>query len=336
MGLREFILALEKEIKYKQNSLNRWHLVFKYTWFRVALIFFTMFLISSLSTNGFLSKVNLQNLFRQASIIGIVAIGMTLVIICRNIDLSVGSMVAFVATISMLLQGTLNNISIILISIVVGVTLGLINGVFIGYLGFDSFLITLSTWMIYRGMCFVLTGGRRFTKIGPGYGVLGKSNIEGIPVIVIIFITLVIIMEIFLNRTTFGRSLRYIGGNETAAFYSGIKVWLIKTISFVINGFFCGIAAVIFTSRYQVVYPLTTADGFEFTAIASVILGGTTLIGGRGSVIGTFFGVMILSLIQNELNLLGISPYYHRLITGIIIVLAVVFQHIQIRKKFNE
>jgi len=297
--------------------------------FRIGIVFIALYTASVFLGEGFISPANQKNLLRQISTEGIIAIGMTFVFITRGIDLSVGSIMGLVATTAMLLQESMGSVPIILICLLVGCAAGLINGFFIGLMRLDSFLVTLSTWMIYRGLCFLLTGGERLSGTQDGYNRIGQGYLGEIPIPVIILLTLVILSQLILSRTLFGRAVRYIGGNETASFYSGFRVSVLRAATFTLSGLFCAIAAIVFSSRFSVVYPLETGSGYEFTTIAAVVLGGTTFLGGKGSIIGTFIGIMIISLLQNVLNLMDIQPHYHKLLTGTIIVAAVIMQYLR-------
>jgi ribose transport system permease protein len=319
----------ETTLSVRKPPISAWRRWIHEPEFRIGIVFIIFYIISSFLSDGFFTAINQKNLFRQISIEGIVAIGMTFVFITRGIDLSVGSIMGLVATTALLLQDSLDLAPIILICLLIGCTAGLINGLFIGLMRLDSFLVTLSTWMIYRGLCFLLSRGERLSGTQDGYEKIGQGYVCDIPVPVIIFILLVVISQLVLFKTWYGRAVRYIGGNETAALYSGFRVPLLRTLTFTLSGLFCAIAAVVFSSRFGVVYPLETGAGYEFTTIAAVVLGGTTFLGGKGSIIGTFIGIMIISLLQNILNLMDVSPYYHKFVTGVIIVAAVIMQHLR-------
>ena len=309
--------------------VSKIHELGRFSWSGILFVFCLLYFGSSVASPVFLTQINQLNLFRQAAIDGIIASGMTFVLISGGLDLSVGSIFAFVAMLSILAQGHLPLFGIIALCLVAGVLAGMSNGVLVGIVRLDAFLVTLATQLVYRGLTFLITAGQRLSGVNSDYEFFGKGMAGPIPVPIIIFLSLAVASQLLLAKTVFGRMVRYVGANQLASSYSGIRVTSTKIAVFGVSGLMCAISAIVYTSRIGVVYPLFTGDGFEFTAIAASILGGTSLNGGVGSIVGTFMAVMILSLLKNVLNLLNVTPYFHQIISGGIIVVSVLLRDIR-------
>lgn len=274
----------------------------------------------------FLSQANILNIFRQISINSIISIGMTLVILTGGIDLSVGSILAFSSAImaSMLASGS-NTILSFIICILIGLVVGGINGFFISKIKLQAFIVTLVSMTFLRGATLVFTDGRPITvyEAGELFENIGGGYLLNIPIPIFIMVILFAVFYYILNKTKFGRYTYAIGGNEEATKLSGINTEKVKIWIYSLSGALAAIAGIILSSRLLSAQP-TAGEGFELDAIAAVVLGGTSLSGGIGTITGTALGAVIIGILSNALNLLDVSSYYQMMIKATVILLAVI------------
>lgn len=289
----------------------------------LALIILMIFV--SILNPTFLQANNLMNLMRQLIINGFIALGMTFVILTGGIDLSVGSTLALTSAIfAGLLQNGMNTGLAILVAVGLGLILGLINGILITKGKLAPFIVTLATMTIFRGLTLVYTDGRPIAgpKDNFAFKFLGKGQFFGIPFQVILFILAFLILWIILNKTSLGRKIYAVGGNEKASFISGINIDKVKIWVYVISSLMAVLSGLVLTSRLNSAQP-TAGAAYEMDAIAAVVLGGTSMTGGSGSLTGTLIGILILGVLNNGLNLLGVSSFYQQIVKGIVILIAV-------------
>lgn len=286
----------------------------------------SLMLFMSTLSSVFLSTNNILNILRQASINGVVAFGMMTVILSAGIDLSVGSVLAVSSMImAIMITAGVNQFLAIGVALIIGLLIGLINGLLISKGKLQPMIATLSTMMVFRGVTLYISNGVPVSRLGDGFlGWIGRGNVMGIPTPVYVLILVTIVMAIILNYTTFGKKIYAIGGNIKAARLSGIKVENMLIYVYMISGFLSALAGIILTSRIDSAVP-TAGQSFELNAIAAVVIGGASLQGGRGRVVGTFFGILIIAVIANGLNIIGTSAYLQQIMTGIIIISAVIF-----------
>lgn len=291
----------------------------------LGLVFILIFLIIIFSTISeyFLTSRNLLNITRQISINLIVAIGMTFVILTGEIDLSVGSIAALagVATGSVIVSTSSIFLGIVA-GIFVGVLVGLLNGILTVYGKVQSFIVTLAMLGLARGLALVWTDGKPISGLPKNFEILGAGYFGIIPVSTIIAILIFIITFIIFSRTKHGIYIRSIGANREAARLSAIPVKQYRIIAFLLSGLLSAIGGIIITSRLISAQP-TAAVGMELNVIAAVILGGASLSGGIGTVTGTLLGAIIIGVINNGMNLIGISAFFQQIVKGIIILVAV-------------
>lgn len=274
-------------------------------------------------SDRFLTVNNLLNVARQISINAIISVGMTLVILTGGIDLSVGSIVALTGSITAgLLVGGQGILPAILLGMVIGSLLGLFNGVLITRAEIPPFIATLGTMTVARGLTLVYTDGRPITGMEDVFRYLGGGYIIGIPVPVVIMVVIFAMAYVMLKKTRFGRYIYAIGGNEEAARLSGINTKKILLSVYVLGGLLAGISGIIMASRLNSAQP-TAGVSFELDAIAAVVLGGTSLSGGVGTIGGTLIGALIIGVLDNGLNLLNVSSFYQQIAKGLVILLAV-------------
>lgn len=282
-------------------------------------------IIISALNSAFLEPSNLFNLLRQVSINGLIAFGMTFVILTGGIDLSVGSTLALSsAMIAILMVSGFDSIVSLLIGCIFGAILGAINGLLITLGKMAPFIATLATMTVFRGLTLVITDGNPITNLNGSYAfqLFGRGYFLGIPVPAVTMFITFIILYIILHKTVFGRQTYAMGGNEKAAFISGIKVNKLKVMIYSLAGLMSAMAGAILTSRLNSAQP-TAGMSYELDAIAAVVLGGTSLTGGKGRILGTLIGVLIIGVLNNGLNLLGVSSFYQQVVKGVVIIIAV-------------
>lgn len=274
---------------------------------------------------SFISPSNLLNLLRQVAANGFIAFGMTFVILTGGIDLSVGSTLALSSALTAgLISNGVNAMIAVLVGLVSGGFLGALNGILISKGKMAPFIATLATMTIYRGTTLVYTNGNPITGIGDSFffSFIGRGYLFRIPFPVVLMFLVFILLFLLLHKTSFGRKTYAIGGNEKAAYIAGVKIDKIKILIYTISGVMASISGMIITSRLNSAQP-TAGQSYEMDAIASVVLGGTSLSGGRGRIFGTLVGALIIGTLNNGLNLLGVSSFYQQIVKGIVIVIAV-------------
>ena len=309
----------------RKQPLKIGDLLKKYNLLVLLLVFV---IISSVLSPNFLTIGNLLNLLQQASIPGIVAIGMTVVIIIGGIDLSVGSVAAFAGMISaILISKGMPAVIAVLAGVLLGAALGLITGILISKFGLPDFIATLAMMEIARGAALLTTEGvpvfglpSSFKFIGGGF--IGKVSVSGI-----IWIILTVVFALMLKYTSFGRSLYAIGGNREAAMLSGIKTTRNYAIAYVLSACLAAFSGLLTASWLATGQP-TACDGMELNAIAASVIGGASLAGGIGSVVGTFGGVFLLQIITNIFNLVGLASFYQQIAKGVIIIAALLLNRV--------
>ncbi|MGH7748081.1 MAG: ABC transporter permease [Candidatus Dormibacteria bacterium] len=313
----------------------------------LGILLVVMAVVNLLSHGHFLTPENLTNVLRQITYNAILGVGQTFVIITAGIDLSVGSLIELSGVVmagfanAMPFGGLPLIVATLLVGVAVGATAGFVNALPVVRLNLPPFITTLAMMLMARGLAFRLANGRpipvnsdAFNGIGTGSlfaGVLRPLGIPGIPIAVLWMVAIVVGFAILLTRTRFGRYVFAIGGNEEAARLAGIPVARIKTLVYVISGACAAVAGLLLMSRFQSGSP-NTGIGTELQAIAAVVVGGTSLMGGRGSVIGTFFGALLIGILNNVMNLIGIESYTQDIVLGGVIVIAVVAD--ELRKRY--
>ncbi|AVD57298.1 MULTISPECIES: ABC transporter permease subunit [Heyndrickxia] len=289
------------------------------------LAFILLFIVVAILNPSFIAPLNLLNLLRQVSINALIAFGMTFVILTGGIDLSVGSTLALSSALmaGMIVSG-LDPILAIIVSAFIGALLGAVNGLFITKGKVAPFIATLATMTIYRGLTLVYTNGNPIAGLGDhlAFQLFGRGYFIGIPVPAITMVITFVILWFILHKTSFGRKTYAIGGNEKAAFVSGIKVDRMKWMIYSLAGLLAALAGSILTSRLNSAQP-TAGVSYEMDAIAAVVLGGTSLSGGKGRIFGTLVGALIIATLNNGLNLLGVSSFYQQVVKGVVILIAV-------------
>lgn len=287
--------------------------------------FVALIVIFAMASPVFLTPENFANIGRQTTLVSIMAVGMTLVIISGEFDLSVGSVMALAGVVAALAMQRFGDVWLVgaVVAIATGAAVGLINGLLTTLLSIPSFLITLGSLSIARGLALLATGTRPVNIIDESYyAIFGEGHLLGIPVPIIWTIVVAIAGIVLLHFSTFGRQIFATGGNTTAARYTGIDTRRVKTLCLIIAGALAGLAALVLTARSHAARP-DAGTGIELDVIAAVILGGAALAGGRGTIIGALIGSLMIGVLNNGLNLVGVDPSLQLAVKGLIIWFAV-------------
>ena len=285
--------------------------------------------------DGFATGSNLLNLLRQAAFNGLIAFGMTLVILSDGIDLSVGSVFAIAAIIcAELIMAGMNTVLAVLIALVAGTLLGLISGFLVAKCRLQAFIATLITMTAYRGVAYIITDGRPISRLAESatsgaffFKAMGKGNLLifetiKIPIPALILIIAFVVVWFVLTKTTFGRRIYATGSNAKCAKLVGVDTAKVKMACYGISGFLASLAGLLMCSRLNAAQP-TFGDGYELDAIAATALGGTSMAGGRGKITGTIAGVLIIAVLNNGMNIMNISSYYQQVVKAVVILVAV-------------
>ena len=293
-----------------------------------------LIVIVSLATPKFLTQSNILNLFKANSVNAIISCGMLMAILMGEIDISVGSIVGLSGVIA---AYTITNLNfplfiVVPLTILVGGAVGLVNGFFISYLQVPAFVATLATQCIGRGLTEILTNGVTIRIRNDVYTGLGNNTIGPVSITIFYAVAVLILTWFLLNLTRFGYYVYALGGNKVAAQYSGVNVKKFNMLPYILIGLFSGLGGMIWSARLGSAAAML-GSGFEMDAIAAVVIGGTSMSGGVGTVGGTFIGILIIGVITNGLNLMGINAFWQDVFKGLIIMAAVVFDVMRKRKK---
>lgn len=301
--------------------------------FSTFIILLIMVIICSVLSPNFFTTTNLTNILKQVSIVTILSFAQGMIIISGEIDLSIGTLAGMAGTYSCILYVAIGNLFLaFMFGILLGAAVGAVNGLFVAHFGLPSFIVTLAMQSITFGSICLYTKGNNIYKIG-NYKVLGQGTIGGfLPVTVLFMLIMFIIIHIILKYTKFGRYIYAIGGNKEAANAAGIQVQKTKWITFIISGVFAAIAGMIMMGRLNAGIPSEGA-GYETDAIMATVVGGTSFSGGAGSAIGTLVGSLIIGILNNIMNLMGVESYAQKIIKGFLIIFAVLLDVYSKNKK---
>jgi ribose/xylose/arabinose/galactoside ABC-type transport system permease subunit len=304
-----------------------------------------LFVVNAFAHGNFLSAQNITDVFRQIAVNAIMAVGQTFVIITAGIDLSVGSLLGLCGVVAAMIANAVHLggpgtfVVTLLITLGVGCLAGYVNAVPVVKLNLPPFITTLAMMQVARGVAFILAHGQpiplhasaAFDWLGTGYLLNRLPGFPGIPYAVVVMALVAVVFSIVLGRTAYGRYVLALGGNEEAARLAGIGTARVKTLVYVISGGCAAIAGVLLTARFASGAP-QNGSGYELQAIAAVVVGGTSLMGGRGSIVGTFFGALLIGVLYNVMNLLHVESYTQLIVLGVVILLAVVLD--ELRKRY--
>lgn len=294
----------------------------------LTIVIVALCIVSAIINPNFLTWSNFMTIFQQITVLGILTGAMLLLLVNGMLDLSYGALIGLcgVALTGMITAG-INPILSLIVMFLIATAGGLFNGLIVTKFKTNPLIITIGTGYIFSGIALVWSQGT-YQSMGGHLGYIGTGKIGPIPIMVILLIVVLAIIHIILRYTPYGRRLHIIGGNEEVAFLSGINVNKYKIITFTLGGFICGLAAFVLVSRIGSALP-TNGVGYELRALAACIIGGATFSGGKGTVIGAFLGVLLLGIISNAMNILGVDPFFQTAILGVIIVVAVIVSNLK-------
>ena len=301
-----------------------------------------LFVFFSLATDHFFALQNVENILVQTSTIGLIALGLTLVMINGNIDLSVGAILALAATLAVDLQGRealsfmgeWSLVVAVLAALLCGALLGGLNGLVVWKTGVDSFIVTLGAMLGIRGIVFVYTKEQSFYASSFAYSDFGSSSIGPLPTLAVLFIACALIIHLLLSRTVHGRNTYAVGGNREAAVNAGIRVGPHMVVNFMIGGFFAALAGLALSTQMGASTPNMGRE-YELWTITAIVLGGTKLTGGSGSIIGTLGGVLAIGILRNGMNLMQVPSFYVLVVLGVILIAVLVLDK-QLTRKTSE
>jgi ribose transport system permease protein len=317
----------------KSTSMNKSSptRLFRHVWdeYNIIVVTVVIFIVAGLIAPRFLTTMNILLVLRHSAVIGIIAMGMTFVIITGGIDLSSGHVLAMSGTILLMLQGN-ENVPLwvaILGCFAVATVMGFVNGVIITKIRLPAFIVTLAVGIIARSLTLFVTDGRTVDgRRTPEFTAIGNGSLGIIPYSLIVWVLLAVILGCILAYTKYGSYTYAVGGSEITARHSGISVDTIKIAAYTLTGFCVGVASLFNFSRVAAILPGTAGNMFEFDAITAVVVGGCALSGGRGKILGTFFGMIIIGVVSNLLIMFQISPFLTGTVKGTLILLAVLLQ----------
>lgn len=294
----------------------------------IALVILVLYFTSV--SDVFLTPSNLFNVARQVSFLGIAAVGMTFTLLLGGIDLSIGSIISLVNVVcaSLMVKNGMSPFSACVISLIMSTLLGFLNGWAIANIGIPPLIVTLCAMTIWEGVAYILSKGLPIFGFPTSFSVIGQGYIGVVPVPVIIMIFVLIVGSIILNKTYFGRYFYAVGGNEDAAFLSGIIVKRVKYLAYTLSGFFAGVAGIVILSRTNSGQALA-GKGFEFSVLTAIALGGVSVNGGVGKVFNIVAGVFIIGVLTNGLVIMNVSQYVQLVIKGLVLFTAVAFDMLQ-------
>jgi len=287
------------------------------------LIFVGIVILASLVSDAFLTVSNLTNVLRQVVVVSLLASGVTFIIILGQIDVSLGAVVALTGTIAASVMSATGSIALaVAAGMAMGIVVGFVNGFVVTEFGIPSFITTLAMTTVARGTVLLYTGGVPISGLG-NFGVIGQGSVGPVPISVLILVAVLLISWVLLNRTKFGRYVYATGGNARAALASGINTRKVTMMAFIYSGILTAIGGIVLMSRINSGQP-AGGVGYEFDAITAVVVGGTSLMGGTGTIMGSMIGSLIIGVINNILNLLNVSSYWQQIAKGVIIAVAVI------------
>jgi ribose transport system permease protein len=296
--------------------------------FMIFVIVLSVCIAMTFSSPYFLTTENLLALLLSFSLTAIMAVGMTNLMVSGGFDMSVGSVLAFTgAAVATLMHSGVPYILAIIIGLGIGALIGLFNGIVVAKIGINPFVTTLASLSLFRGLTLIVTQGQNISQLSNSFTAIGQKDILGIQMPIWYALILVIVGDIVLRKSRFFRQNYYIGGNEKAARLSGISVDKMKILNYVLTGLLAGAAGIVMTARLATA-SVTAGTGMELQVITAVIIGGASLQGGEGTVIGSFLGCLLMGLITNALNLLGVDVYWQTFVTGATLLAAVLIDRL--------
>ena len=315
---------MEKIKEAPEKALKHKKIKFDFPWITAAIALVVLVVALSIASPMFLSTSNLMGILRQAAVYVIMGLGMSFVMMTGGVDLSQGSLLALIGVISAYIVQNVDSIPLaILASVVVGAVIGSINGTIISCLSIPPFIATLASMYLCRGLTLVITQASPIVLTNDAFKWIGTGSLLGLPVPVYIFLIAAAVGQFILSYTATGRFILAVGSNQEAARLSGIKTRWNKCKAYILSGIMVSIAGIVYVSRLGAAQA-TAGQSYEMEAIAAAVLGGTSVMGGEGTVFGTVLGAIVVAIVRNAMVLLEISTYYQQVVTGAVILIAVI------------
>lgn len=301
--------------------------------FMIFMIVTVLFIFMTFASPYFLTIPNLLAVMLGLSLEAIIAVAMVNLMVSGGFDMSVGSIVAFTGAVTaMLLRSGLPVVLAVFSGLIIGAAIGLFNGFIVAKVGINAFVTTLSSLSLFRGLTLIVTHGQNITGLPKSFKMIGQAKLLGVQTPIIIAVVLLILGDVMLRRSRFFRQSYYIGGNEQAARLSGIPVDRMKMLAYTLTGLFAGISGIVMTARLGAA-SVTAGSGMELRVITAVIIGGASLNGGEGSILGAFLGTLLMAIITNALTLLGVDVYWQTFVIGATLLLAVLIDTLSKRNR---
>lgn len=328
-------MVAQRNTERTSNSTK--HHILKSQLATILIILALLIVFFAIGSEGFFTIKNCYNILQQIAVIGIITVAQTFVIITGGIDLSQGAVIGLttVITAMCMVDFGLSIPIAILLGLLVGVIIGVLNGLLIAYLGLPAFIATLGSMSVTEAIALLVKGGKDIYNLPQGISEFAQQGIGNvIPNIAIIMIIIAFVMHIFLKHTCFGRYIYAVGSNEQSARFSGVKTKSVLFRTYVLAGFLCGIAGIIMMCRMSGGVAIA-GKGYQMNSISAVVIGGGSLFGGEGSITGAMVGAFIMTILANGLQIMGVSSYWQQLITGIVLVGAVLMDTMRRKKNLN-
>jgi ribose transport system permease protein len=324
-------------MKFKERVFEIFRIIASFREFSLIAVLVIFGIFMTIRSNVFLTKANLEAILLGLSVEGTIAVGMAILLISGGLDLSVGSTMAFTGVVTglALMSLKLPPVAAIFLGLLAALGVGLVNGLLVAKLKINPFITTLGMLITVRGLLLVLAQGKAVLNLPESFTVVGQGRLFGIQYPIYVMLFLVIVGDILLRYSRFFRQSYYIGGNEKAARLSGINVDFVKIFNYCLVSVLAGIAGVMITARFGS-SSVTVGTNVELRVITATIIGGASLSGGEGSVFGAFLGALFMAVLANALNLLGVDVYWQNLVTGLILIIAVVVDVINERRKASQ
>ncbi|MFZ5808281.1 MAG: ABC transporter permease [Chloroflexota bacterium] len=324
-------------MKLKERVFEIFRLIASFREFSLIAVLVIFGIFMTIRSNVFLTKANLEAILLGLSVEGTIAVGMAILLISGGLDLSVGSTMAFTGVVTGLALMSLKipPVAAIFVGLLAALGVGLVNGLLVAKLKINPFITTLGMLITVRGLLLVLAQGKAVLNLPESFTVVGQGRLFGVQYPIYVMLFLVIVGDILLRYSRFFRQSYYIGGNEKAARLSGINVDFVKIFNYCLVSVLAGIAGVMITARFGS-SSVTVGTNVELRVITATIIGGASLSGGEGSVFGAFLGALFMAVLANALNLLGVDVYWQNLVTGLILIIAVVVDVINERRKASQ
>ena len=301
--------------------------------FMIFMIVAAMFIFMTFASPYFFTIPNLLAVMLGLSLEAIIAVAMVHLMVSGGFDMSVGSVVAFTgAATAMMLKSGMPVYLAVLTGLIIGAAIGTFNGFIVAKVGINAFVTSLSSLSLFRGLTLIVTHGQNIAGLPKSFKLIGQAKVAGVQTPIIIAVVLLIIGDVLLRRSRFFRQSYYIGGNERAARLSGIPVDRMKILGYMLTGLFAGISGIVMTARLGAA-SVTAGSGMELRVITAVIIGGASLNGGEGSILGAFLGTLLMALISNALTLLGVDVYWQTFVIGATLLMAVLIDTLSKRNR---